>query len=74
MGLDGRALSRFVSFSLRARDRLQRAREEAARPGPEKAAKKQDLHKKLRVGHRVWSIINKNANDPPVSLKLLPHF
>ena len=33
----------------RARDRLERARVEAKRPGPEKAAVKQELHKKLRV-------------------------
>ena len=35
----------------RARERLQRAREEAKRPGAEKAARTQDLHKTLRVRH-----------------------
>jgi hypothetical protein len=34
---------------LRAQARLQKAREEAQRPGPEKAARIQNLHKKLRV-------------------------
>lgn len=34
---------------IRARDRLEEARKEAQRPGPEKAARKQELHKKLRV-------------------------
>ena len=36
-------------FNLRAQARLQKAREEAQRPGPEKAARIQNLHKKLRV-------------------------
>ena len=34
---------------LRARERLAQARIEAKIPGPEKAAKKQELHRKLRV-------------------------
>ena len=33
----------------RARERLQLAREEAKRPGAEKAARTQELHKALRV-------------------------
>ena len=32
-------------------ERLERARIEAKRPGPEKAAAKQELHKKLRVSN-----------------------
>ena len=38
---------------IRARDRLEEARKEAQRPGPEKAARKQELHKKLRVKDHV---------------------
>ena len=35
----------------RARERLQQSREEAKRPGAEKAARTQELHKSLRVTH-----------------------
>ena len=33
----------------RARERLRLAREEAKKPGPEKAARRQELNKKIRV-------------------------
>jgi len=33
----------------RARDRLAQAQQEASKPGPEKAARTQDLNKKIRV-------------------------
>ena len=33
----------------RAQERLKEARVEAQRPGPEKAARKQELNKKIRV-------------------------
>jgi hypothetical protein len=33
----------------RVQERLSRAREKANRPGPEKAARRQELNKKLRV-------------------------
>ena len=36
-------------FFFRAQARLEVAKEEAQKPGPEKAAKIQNLHKKLRV-------------------------
>ena len=38
-----------VSLCCRAKVRLSAAREESMKPGPEKAAKKQELHKCLRV-------------------------
>ena len=39
-----------ASYSMpRARDRLRLAREEASKPGPEKAGRRQELNKKLRV-------------------------
>ena len=40
---------RFIALIPRAQVRLAAAREEAKKPGPEKAAKKQELHKYLRV-------------------------
>ena len=39
----------FFLSCFRAQARLQKAREEAQKPGPEKAARIQNLHKKLRV-------------------------
>ncbi len=36
----------------RARERLRQEKEEASRPGPEKAARRQELNKKLRVRGR----------------------
>ena len=40
-----------VGVFCRARERLENAREDAKRPGAEKAARTQELHKALRVSY-----------------------
>lgn len=48
----------------RAQERLVRAREEVLKPGAEKAAKKQELHKKLR---QITNICSQVGDDRPIS-------